>query len=54
MCEEKIDYLNDKQREFSSMVNDKYIYIANLKGKVSNYDQLVAEIEALNEEIENF
>ena len=43
----------DKQRLFSSLVNDKYIYITNLKPKVANFDELTLEIDQLNDEIEN-
>ena len=35
------------------LVNDKYIYITNLKPKVANFDELTLEIDQLNDEIEN-
>lgn len=52
-CEEQLPSLYDKQRLFSSLVNDKYIYITNLKPKVANFDELTLEIDQLNDEIEN-
>ena len=36
-CEEQLPSLYDKQRLFSSLVNDKYIYITNFKPKFSNF-----------------
>lgn len=53
-CEEQLSKLYEQQREFGSIVNDKYVYLSNLKLKVGKYDELANQIEELENENNNF
>lgn len=53
-CEEQLAKLYEQQREFGSIVNDKYILLSNLKLKVSKYDEIANQIEELENENNNF
>lgn len=53
-CEEQLAKLYEQQREFSSIVNDKYVQLSNLKLKVSKYNEIANQIEELENEDYNF
>lgn len=52
-CEERLSVLYEQQREFSTIVNDKYVQLSNLKLKVAKYDEIANQIEELENEINN-
>jgi hypothetical protein len=52
-CEEQLPTLYEQQREFSVIVNDKYVQLSNLKLKVAKYDEIANQIEELENEINN-
>ncbi len=53
MCDEKLANLYERQREFSSIINEKYILLSNLKLKINKYDETYEQVEILENEINN-
>ena len=53
LCEAKLPTLYDKQRNFSSLISDKYVEVSATKSKCNGYDELIEQIEEVENEINN-
>ena len=53
LCEKELPKLYEKQKNLSSIINDKYVELSDAKSKSNEYESLKSQIEALEDEIAN-